>query len=286
MKRILPGFPLTLGYTIFYRSVVVLLPFAALFAFALGITGSEPGDANHWAHFWRAISSPRVVASYKVSFGCSLAAALINGVFGFITAWTLVRYRFPGRRFLDGLIDLPFALPTAVAGISLTAIYAQNGWVGYYLKQWFGWKVAYTHYGIIIALTFIGFPFVVRTLQPVLQALSDDVEEAAATLGASRWQTFRRVIFPAALPALLTGMTLAFGRAVGEYGSIVFISGNLPMKTEITPLQIVIRLEENDYRGAAAIGLVMLLISVLIVGLVNAVQVWNHRRTGGARIQQ
>lgn len=284
MKRVLPGFPLTVGYTIFYLSVVVLIPFAALFAFALGFSGNEPGDANFWANFWNAISSPRVVASYKVSFGCSLAAALINGVFGFITAWALVRYRFPGRRLLDGLVDLPFALPTAVAGISLTAIYAQNGWIGSYLKEWFGWKIAYTHYGITIALIFIGFPFVVRTLQPVLQTLSEELEEAAATLGASRWQTFRRVIFPAALPALLTGITLAFGRAVGEYGSVVFISGNLPMKTEITPLQIVIRLEENDYRGAAAIGLVMLLISVAIVGVVNAVQAWNVRRLGGGRV--
>lgn len=283
MKRVLPGFSLTLGYSVFYLTLIVLIPFAALVAFALGWSGSEATDANHWEHFWKVVTAPRVIASYKLSFGTSLAAALINGFFGFITAWSLVRYRFPGRRLLDGLIDLPFALPTAVAGISLTAIYSQNGWIGKYLWEWFEWKIAYTQVGITIALIFIGFPFVVRTLQPVLQTLSEEVEEAAATLGATRWQTFWRVIFPAALPALLTGITLAFGRAIGEYGSIVFIAGNVPMKTEIIPLQIVMRLEEYDYRGAAAIGLVMLVMSVVIIGMVNAVQAWNARRLGGGR---
>lgn len=269
-RRILPGFRLTLGYTIGYLTVVVLIPFAALGAKAF---------SGSWAHLWSVISSPRVIASYELSFGVSLAASLINGLFGYLTAWVLTRYTFPGRRLLEGLIDLPFALPTAVAGIALTALYAPNGWVGSWLAKC-GIQAAFNRLGILIALVFIGFPFVVRTLQPVLVSLSEDVEEAAALLGATRFQTFLRVIFPATLPALLTGITLSFGRAVGEYGSIVFISGNLPFKTEITPLLIVAKLEQYDYQGAAGIGLVMLLASFAILGLVNGFQWWSARRAG------
>ncbi len=273
MKRILPGFPITIGFTVTYLSLIVLIPIIALTLKAADGT---------WSHVWNVVTSERLIASYKISFGVSLIASLINGVFGYITAWALVRYRFPGRRLIEGLVDLPFALPTAVAGISLTALYAPNGWLGEHLAK-IGVQAVYNPIGIGIALVFIGFPFVVRTLQPVILALSDDVEEAAATLGASRWQIFRRVIFPATLPALLTGIMLAFGRAVGEYGSIVFISGNLPFKTEITPLLIVAKLEEYDYQGAAAIGVVMLLFSFLILALSNAFQVWNHKRLGLGR---
>ena len=273
MKRVLPGFPITIGFTLFYLTLIVLIPFAAL--------GFRAFDGT-WDHLWAVVTSPRVVASYKLSFGLSLAAALINGVFGFITAWSLTRYEFPGRRLLDGLIDLPFALPTAVAGIALTALYAKSGWVGMHLEK-IGVSAVYNRIGILLALIFIGFPFVVRTLQPVIQALSNEVEEAAATLGASRLQTFLRVIFPATLPSLLTGITLAFGRAVGEYGSIVFISGNLPFKTEITPLLIVTKLEDYDYQGAAGIGLIMLLFSLVIVAVVNGFQYWNQQRVGNAR---
>jgi len=272
MRRILPGFPLTIGFSLVYLTLIVLIPFAALAAKAF---------SGSWEHLWAVITSPRVVASYKLSFGVSLAASLVNGVFGFITAWVLTRYRFPGRRVMDGLVDLPFALPTAVAGIALTALYAPNGWVGSLLAK-IGIAAAFNQLGILIALVFIGFPFVVRTLQPVLVSLSEDVEEAAAMLGASRFQTFRRVIFPAALPALVTGITLSFGRAVGEYGSIVFISGNIPFKTEITPLLIVAKLEQYDYQGAAGIGLVMLLASFGILAVVNAVQWWNNRRINPA----
>ncbi|MEI6561709.1 MAG: sulfate ABC transporter permease subunit CysT [Verrucomicrobiota bacterium] len=268
MKRILPGFPLTLGFSVLYLTLIVLIPFAALAAKAF---------SGSWQHLWAVVTSPRVVASYELSFGASLLASIINGVFGFITAWVLTRYRFPGRRVLDGLVDLPFALPTAVAGIALTALYAPNGWVGALLAK-IGIAAAFNRLGILLALVFIGFPFVVRTLQPVLAALSEEVEEAAALLGATRFQTFRRVLFPAALPALLTGITLSFGRAVGEYGSVVFISGNIPFKTEITPLLIVAKLEQYDYQGAAGIGLVMLLASFGILALVNAVQWWNARR--------
>jgi len=276
MKRVLPGFPLTLGFTVFYLTLIVLIPFGAL-AFR---TFDGPFEV-----FWKAVSSERVIASYKLSFGISLAAALINGVFGYITAWALTRYEFPGRRLLDGLIDLPFALPTAVAGIALTALYAESGWVGGPIKpvleKFFGFsQIAYTRIGILVALIFIGFPFVVRTLQPVIQSLSNELEEAAATLGASRFQTFLRVIFPATLPSLLTGILLAFGRSVGEYGSVVFISGNLPFKTEITPVQIVAKLEDYNYQGAAAIGFVMLLFSLVIVALVNAFQYWHQKRIG------
>ena len=270
MKRVMPGFSLTLGYTVFYLTAIVLLPFIALGVKAFSGT---------FEHFWSAITSARVVASYKVTFGASLLAALINGVFGFIAAWALTRYEFPGRRFVEALVDLPFALPTAVAGISLTALYAPNGWIGSLLAP-FGIRAAFNTVGIVIALVFIGFPFVVRTLQPVLASLSEEVEEAAATQGATRWQIFSRVIFPAVLPAFLTGITLAFGRAVGEYGSVVFIAGNLPFKTEITPLLIISKLEQYDYQGAAAIGLVMLLISFAILAVVNAFQAWSQRRSG------
>jgi sulfate transport system permease protein len=270
MKRVMPGFSLTLGYTVFYLTAIVLIPF-----FALGVKAFS----GSWEHLWSVITSARVIASYKVTFGCSLLAALINGFFGFITAWVLTRYTFPAKRFLEALVDLPFALPTAVAGISLTALYAPNGWLGSILAPW-GVKAVFNPTGITIALVFIGFPFVVRTLQPVLASLSEEVEEAAATLGATRWQIFTKVIFPAALPAFLTGITLAFGRAVGEYGSVVFISGNLPFKTEITPLLIVSNLEQYDYQGAAGIGLVMLIFSFLILALVNLCQWWNLKRTG------
>ena len=269
-KRSLPGLPLTLGYTIFYTSIVVLIPFVALFIKAFSGTS---------AHFWHVVTSPQVVASYKLSFGASLAAALFNGVFGLLTAWVLTRYEFPGRRLLDAFVDFPFALPTAVAGIALTELYAPHGWIGAWLAR-FGIKVAYTPLGVVVALIFIGFPFVVRTVQPVLAGLAADVEEAAACLGASRWQTFRRIILPAVLPSLLTGITLAFGRAVGEYGSVVFISANLPFKTEITPVLIVSKLEQYDYPGAAAIGAVMLAMSLAILLLVNLIQAWNARSAG------
>jgi sulfate/thiosulfate transport system permease protein len=267
-RRILPGLPLTLGFSVCYLTLIVLIPFAALAAKAF---------SGSWDHLWNVISSRRVVASYQLSFGAAAVAALVNGLFGFLTAWALTRYRFPGRRVLDALIDLPFALPTAVAGIALTALYAPNGWVGALLAK-VGVRAAFNRLGIVLALIFIGFPFVVRTLQPVLLGLAEDVEEAAALLGATRWQTFRRVLFPTTLPALLTGITLAFGRGVGEYGSIVFISGNLPFKTEITPLLIVSKLEQYDYQGAAGIGLVMLLASFAILGLVNLFQWWNAHR--------
>jgi sulfate transport system permease protein len=230
-----------------------------------------------WEHFWNAVTDPRVMASYRLSFGASVIAAIINGIFGLGAAWVLVRYDFPGRRFVDALIDLPFALPTAVAGIALTTLYAPNGWIGSILEQW-DIKAAFTPLGVLIALTFIGLPFVVRTLQPVMIDLSVEVEEAAACLGANRWQTFWKVIFPAILPALLTGVLLAFGRAVGEFGSVIFIAGNLPFKTEITPLLITIKLDQYDYSGAAGIGFVMLLVSFLILLLVNLLEWWSSRR--------
>ena len=269
-KHALPGMGLTLGYSVVYLSLIVLVPFSALFL---------KTASGGWGHFWETVTAPRVVASYWVSFGLSLFAALVNGVFGFIAAWVLVRYRFPGRRILDAIVDLPFALPTAVAGIALTAIYAPNDWIGALLKPW-GVSVAFTQVGIFVALTFIGLPFVVRTLQPVIQNLSEDVEEAAACLGAGRWQTFRRVIFPALLPSTLTGVTLAYGRAVGEYGSVVFIAGNLPFKTEITPLLIISKLEQYDYSGAAALGFVMLVVSFFVLLASNGLQAWDNNRKG------
>ncbi len=270
MKRVLPGFGPTLGFTLFYLALVVLIPFAAL---TLKVFDGPMADV------WKTVSSERVVAAYKLSFVAAAGAALINGFIGFLTAWVLVRYRFPGRRLVEGLIDLPFALPTAVAGIALTALYAPNGWIGKWLGE-LNIQAAYNRTGVVIALIFIGFPFVVRTLQPVLLGLAAEVEEAAATLGASRWQTFWRILFPATLPSLLTGIALAFGRGVGEYGSIIFISGNLPFKTEITPFVIASKLEQFDYRGAAGIGFVMLLFSLLILIMVNGFQWWHRRRTG------
>lgn len=270
-KHILPGFRLTLGFTLFYVGTLVLLPVACLFFKSLDGT---------FAHFWQVVTSPQVVATYKLTFGASLIAALINGVFGFLTAWTLTRYEFPGRRFFDAFVDFPFALPTSVAGIALTELYAPHGWIGRWAEQFLHIKIAYTPLGVVVALVFIGFPFVVRTVQPVMAGLAQDMEEAAACLGASRFDTFCRIILPALLPSLLTGITLAFGRAVGEYGSVVFISANLPYKTQITPVMIVQKLEEYDYQGAAAIGVVMLLISLAILLLVNVLQWWSGRRTG------
>ena len=259
---ILPGFGLSLGYTLLYLSLIVLIPLAAVFVSAASLT---PGQ------FWAAISHPRVLASYRLSFGASFIAAMINVVFGLLVAWVLVRYRLAGRRFIDALIDLPFALPTAVAGISLTAVYAPNGWIGGPLGR-LGIKVAYTPLGVILALTFIGLPFVVRTVQPVLQDLSKEAEEAAASLGASAPQIFKKVILPELVPSLLTGFALAFARALGEYGSVVFISGNMPMRTEITPLLIITKLEQYDYAGATAIAVVMLVTSFVLLLIINVLQ--------------
>ncbi len=266
-RSILPGFGLSLGFTIFYLSLIVLLPLSAAFIRTSGMG---------WDEFWQAVASPRVVASYRITFLASLAGALVNVVFGSILAWVLVRYPFPGRKIVDALVDLPFALPTAVAGIALTTLYAEKGWVGQYLAQ-VGIKVAYTELGIFVALTFIGLPFVVRTLQPVLEELEPEIEEASTTLGANRWQTLTRVIFPEVLPALLTGFAMAFARALGEYGSVVFISGNMPMRTEITPLLIITKLEQYDYQGATAIAVVMLTASFLLLLLINLLQKWSRR---------
>jgi sulfate transport system permease protein len=272
-RSVLPGFGLSLGYTLLYLSLIVLIPLSALFLRTSTMT---------WQKFWHTVTEPRIVASYKLTFGASLIGATINAVFGFIVAWTLVRYRFPGRRILDAIVDLPFALPTAVSGIALTALYAPNGWIGQFLKP-LGIEAAFTPLGVTIALTFIGLPFVVRTLQPALQDLDIEVEQAAASLGASPFQTFRRVIFPAIFPALLTGFALAFARAVGEYGSVIFISGNMPFKTEITSLMIITKLEQYDYTGATAIAVVMLVASFAILLLINVIQWWaSHRRKGGA----
>ncbi|VVE71353.1 sulfate transporter [Pandoraea captiosa] len=269
----LPGFGLTMGYTVAYLSLVVLVPLLMVFIKASSLD---------WASFVTAVGSPRVLASYRLTFGISLAAASLNAIFGFILAWVLVRYTFPGKRFVDALIDLPFALPTSVAGIVLAAIYAPNGWVG----RWFeplGIKIAFTPLGIFVALTFIGLPFVVRTLQPVLEEFEREQEEAAACLGATRWQTLRHVILPAVLPALLTGFALAFARAVGEYGSVIFIAGNIPMVSEITSLLIITKLEQYDFGGAAALAVVMLLISFVLLLLINTLQWWLQRRHSGRR---
>ena len=265
---VIPGFGLTLGFTLAYLGLVVLLPLASLALQAAAVAPAE---------IWRIASSPRVLASFRVSFGTAAIAAVINAVFGLLVAWVLVRYRFPGHRLVDAMVDLPFALPTAVAGIALTALYAPNGWVGALLDP-LGLKVAFTPLGIIVALTFIGLPFVVRTVQPVLIDLDAELEEAAATLGASRWQIFTKIILPIIAPALLTGFALAFARAVGEYGSVVFISGNMPMRTEISPLLIITKLEQYDYAGATAIAVVMLLISFTLLLIVNALQGWSSRR--------
>ena len=264
---VLPGFDLALGFTLLYLSLVVLIPLAAAFLKAASMT---------WPAFWDAISSPRVVASYRLTFGASLAAAAINAVFGLIIAWVLVRYDFPFKRLVDALVDLPFALPTAVAGITLTALYAENGLIG----QWLPFKVSFTPVGVFVALLFIGLPFVVRTLQPVLEDLSKEYEEAAATLGADRWQTFRLVILPILLPALTTGFALAFARALGEYGSVIFIAGNLPMVSEITPLMIISKLEQYDVPGATAIAVVMLLMSFVMLLVINLLQAWTRKRQG------
>ena len=265
---VLPGFDLALGFTLLYLSFIVLIPLSAAFLKTFTMT---------WPAFWDAVTSPRVMASYRLTFGASLAAALINAFFGLIVAWVLVRYEFPAKRFIDALVDLPFALPTAVAGIALTALYSRNGWIGQYLP----FKVSFTPTGVLVALTFIGLPFVVRTLQPVLEELHQELEEAAATLGANRWQTFRHVLFPMLSPALLTGFALAFARALGEYGSVIFIAGNLPMVSEITPLLIITKLEQYDYAGATAIAVVMLLASFVMLLAINLLQAWARRRQGG-----
>ena len=266
-RSVLPGFGLTLGYTLLYLGIIVLVPLSAAFIKTSTLT---------WEQFWTTVTAPRVLASYKLTFGISLLAALANVVFGLLVAWVLVRYRFFGRRFMDALVDLPFALPTAVAGIALTTLYAPNGWIG----RWFeplGIKIVFTPIGIWIALTFIGLPFVVRTVQPVLEDLDAELEEAAASLGANRWQTFWRVILPPLYPPLITGFALAFARAVGEYGSVVFISGNMPMKTEITPLLIMTKLEQYDYAGATALAVVMLVLSFFLLLTINVLQWWGSR---------
>jgi sulfate transport system permease protein len=266
--RVLPGFSLALGFTVLYLSLIVLVPLSALAFKTLTMS---------WEAFWQAVSSPRVVAAYRLSFGASLVAALVNAVFGTVLAWVLVRYRFPGKRLLDALVDLPFALPTAVAGIALTALYASNGWLGRWLAP-HDIKVAFTPLGIAVALVFIGLPFVVRTLQPVLEEAERELEEASACLGATRLQTFAYVIFPSIFPALLTGFSLAFARALGEYGSVIFIAGNMPMVSEIVPLLIVTKLEQYDYTGATAIAVVMLSASFLMLLAINLLQAWVRRR--------
>jgi len=268
---VLPGFGISMGYAVLYLSLLVLIPLASLPLKSAGLG---------WDGFWATVTAPRVVASYRLTFGAALVAALVNLVFGMLVAWVLVRYRFPGKKVLDALVDLPFALPTAVAGIALTALYAKNGWLGEPLEQWLGLKVAFTPLGIVVALIFIGIPFVVRTVQPVLEDIEREIEEAAASLGASRWQTIRRVLLPSVLPALLTGFALAFARAVGEYGSVVFIAGNRPMVSEITPLLIISKLEQYDYAGAAAIATVMLVLSFALLLLINLLQGWQARRGG------
>lgn len=271
--RVIPGFHLSLGFTLFYLTLIVLIPLSAVFLKTFTMT---------WEAFWNAVTNERVVASYKLTFGASLIGAAINVVFGGIVAWVLVRYRFPGKKIVDALVDLPFALPTAVAGIALTALYSSNGWIGRYLEP-FGIKVAFTPLGVLVALTFIGLPFVVRTVQPVLEEAERELEEAAASLGASRLQTFTRVIFPTVLPALLTGFALAFARATGEYGSVIFIAGNMPMVSEITPLFIITKLEQYDYAGATAIAVVMLLVSFALLLTINLLQAWSRKRGQGGR---
>ncbi len=266
----MPGFGLTLGFTIFYLSLIVLIPLAGVFikAGSIGFDG-----------IWHILTSPRVQAALKLSFGAALIAATLNAVFGLLVAWVFVRYDFFGKKLLDATIDLPFALPTAVAGIALSALYAGNGWVGQFLEP-LGIKVAYTPLGVIVAMTFIGLPFVVRTVQPVLEEAEKDLEEAAATLGANRWQTITRVILPTIAPALLTGYTLSFARAVGEYGSVIFIAGNLPLKSEIAPLLIIIKLEEFDYAGATVVAATMLVISFVLLLIINLLQGWSRTRSG------
>ena len=269
-KRVLPGFNLTLGFTVFYLCLIVLVPLSALLFKTFTLT---------WPQFWDAVTAPRVMASYRLTFGASLIAALVNVVFGLLVAWVLVRYTFPGKKLIDALVDLPFALPTAVAGISLTALLAGNGWVGQYLEP-HGIQLAFNPNGVVIALIFIGLPFVVRTVQPVLEDAEKELEEAAMCLGATRWQTFVRVIFPAIAPALLTGFAMAFARAIGEYGSVIFIAGNMPMVSEITPLIIISKLEQYDYAGATAVASVMLGLSFVLLLVINALQTWQRKRSG------
>lgn len=271
--RVLPGFGLSLGYTLVYLSLMVLIPLAAVFAKTFTLS---------WAEFWQVVSAPRVVATYKLSFGASLIAAAINAVFGLMLAWALVRYQFPGKKIIDALVDLPFALPTAVAGIALTSLYAGNGWLGSLLEP-LGLKVAFTPLGVLVALVFIGVPFVVRTVQPILEDLETELEEAAASLGARRWQIFFKVLLPILTPALLTGFALAFARAVGEYGSVIFIAGNIPMVSEITPLIIITKLEQYDYAGATAVAVVMLVFSFAMLLAINMLQAWSAKRTGRNR---
>ena len=270
-KRVLPGFGLTLGYTIFYLSIIVLIPLVALMSASFTMT---------WAQFWEAVAAPPVVASYKLSFFMSFIAACVNAVFGLLIAWILVRYSFPGKKIVDALVDLPFALPTAVAGISLSALYASNGWIGQYFES-LGITMAYNAKGIAIALIFIGLPFVVRTVQPVLEDFEKELEEAATSLGASRWQIFYKVILPHIGPALLTGFAMAFARAVGEYGSVIFIAGNIPMESQITPLIIMGKLDQHDLAGATAVAIVMLLISFVLLLFINALQAWQRKAQGG-----
>jgi sulfate transport system permease protein len=270
--RVLPGFHITLGFTLVYLSLIVLIPLSALVFKTLNLTGEQ---------FWAAVTAPRVVASYKLTIGASLIAATVNAFFGLLLAWVLVRYQFFGKKIVDALVDLPFALPTAVAGISLTALLAGNGWIGQYLEP-MGIQLAFNRNGILIALIFIGLPFVVRTVQPILEDIEKELEEAATCLGASRWQTFSRVIFPALMPALLTGFAMAFARAIGEYGSVIFIAGNMPMVSEITPLIIISKLEQYDYAGATAVALVMLCAAFVMLLLINGLQAWQRSRSGAA----
>jgi sulfate transport system permease protein len=267
-RRVIPGFQLSLGITLLYLGLIVLIPLSAVFANTFSMS---------WEHFWETVSSDRVLASYRLTFGASFLAALINVFFGGIVAWVLVRYSFPGKRLIDALVDLPFALPTAVAGITLATLYAPNGWLGSLLQP-LGIKVAFTPLGVLVALTFIGLPFVVRTVQPVLEEVEKELEEAALSLGANHWQTFGRVIFPTILPALLTGFALAFARATGEYGSVIFIAGNMPMVSEITPLFMITKLEQYDYAGATAIAVVMLILSFIMLLTINALQAWTRSR--------
>lgn len=269
---VLPGFNLAIGFTLLYLSLLVLIPLSAVFIRTATLS---------WEEFWSVVTTPRVLASYRLTFGASFAAALVNAVFGLLVAWVLVRYRFPGKKLVDALVDLPFALPTAVAGIALTALYAGNGWIGRYFEL-VGIKIAFTPLGVFVALTFIGLPFVVRTVQPVLQDIEAELEEAAATLGANRFQTFARVIFPTVFPALTTGFALAFARAIGEYGSVIFIAGNMPMISEITPLLIITKLEQYDYVGATALAVVMLSISFIMLLIINLLQWWSRSRSPSA----
>ncbi|GAA5168063.1 sulfate ABC transporter permease subunit CysT [Viridibacterium curvum] len=274
--HVLPGFKLSLGYALLYLSLLILIPLGALVAKSTTLSLQE---------FWQVATSERALASYRVTFGSSLAAALINSFFGLIIAWVLVRYDFFGKRFIDALVDLPFALPTAVAGITLTTLYANTGWIGVWTEGVLGWRIAFTPTGIVVALIFIGIPFVVRTVQPVIEDIEAEVEEAAATLGATRWQTFYRVLFPAIFPALLTGFTLAFSRAIGEFGSVVFIAGNMPLVSEITPLLIIAKLEQYDVVGATVLGVMMLIVSFVLLLAINLLQWWTANRHTGRHVE-